>query len=381
MNICSLGKSQIADPIAVAIWSLSMIWLALATGAQHDYIYYLDQWDLVLSGASPWGTGNAYGPLHNVLAYVRPFGPLAPKMLIVLPFLVANGLLLREIYALRDGRPLCGLYLLIVPTNFLVISMAFTYGLNDGLVAALVVFALIARYRGYLIIPGCFLGFAVLLKFYPIILVPMFALDAGRFRLRLIFAAAAITVAGMTLAAVVWGDAIFRPFTMAAERGPTLLSILASLSFFPFLIGGQGVLDFLLKTNLVFVAFVGLLSTLVSWKLKIHWLEAAVLGLLAVLLTYKVGHQQFYLPWLFLVAALPLAGTESSRRLMWICVPQVLFLSAFQWGYAYGTDRYRSILGVVRQDVGFLAFVLSVATIAAYFVFGHRGRLRAFTRS
>ena len=330
MNILSFGKSQIAGPIAVAIWSLSMIWLALATGAQHDYIYYLDQWDLVLSGANPWGTENAYGPLHNVLAYLRRFGPLAPKMLIILSFLVANGFLLREIFALRDGRPLYGFYLLIVPTNFLVISMAFTYGLNDGLVAALVVFALIARYRGYFVIPGCFLGLAVLLKFYPIILVPMFALDAGRFRWRLIFAAAAITIAGMTFAAVVWGDAIFRPFTMAAERGPTLLSILASLSFFPFLIGGQGVLDFLLKANVVFVAFVALLSTLISWKLRIHWLEASVLGLLAVLLTYKVGHQQFYLPWLFLVAALPLAGTESSRRLMWICVPQVLFLSAFQ---------------------------------------------------
>jgi hypothetical protein len=367
MNVRPFGESVIATSIAVAIWSLAMIWVAATTGAQHDYNSYLAQWNLVLSGADPWATDNAYGPLHNVLAYLLRFGSLAPKMLIVTSLLVANGLLLWELYRCDVHRPY-GLYLLAVPTNFLVVSMAFTYGLNDAFVAALVIFALIARNRGGLSVAGCFLGLAVLLKFYPIILVPMFALDTGRIRSRLILAAATVILAGMTLSALVWGESIFRPVVMAAERGPKILSILSALSSFPFLVGGQDVLDFLLRANLIFVAVIGLLSILIVLKTKMHWLEASVLGLLSVLLTYKVGHQQFYLPWLFLVAALPLAGTRSAGRLAWLCAPQVLFLSAFQWGYAYGTDGYNKVLGIVRQDVGFFAFVLGFATIAVYFL-------------
>ena len=102
-------------------------------------------------------------------------------------------------------------------------------------------------------------------------------------------------------------------------------------------------------------------------RASLHWLEASVLGLLAVLLAYKTGHQQFYIPWLFLVAALPLAGTRSAARLAWIALPLVMFLSMFQWGYAFGSDGYREILGIVRQSVGFPAFALGVATIVAYF--------------
>ncbi len=105
---------------------------------------------------------------------------------------------------------------------------------------------------------------------------------------------------------------------------------------------------------------------MIAWRTKLHWLETSVLGLLAVLVTYKVGHQQFYLPWLFLVAALPLAATGSARRLAWACIPMVLFLSVFQWGYAYGSDGYHQILGAVRQNVGFFAFALAVLTFALY---------------
>jgi hypothetical protein len=62
-----------------------MIWIAVTSGAQHDYIAYLSESELVLSGADPWSTDNAYGPLHNILAYL-----LAPKMCIVTALLVAN---------------------------------------------------------------------------------------------------------------------------------------------------------------------------------------------------------------------------------------------------------------------------------------------------
>ncbi|THD68739.1 MAG: DUF2029 domain-containing protein [Bradyrhizobium sp.] len=354
--------------LLVAIWSLSMIWTSSTAGVQHDYWSYLSQWNLVLSGTDPWSSDNAYGPLHNTLAYLLRFGPLAPKMFIVVALLVANALLAWELYRCSGIGPLYGVYALAVPTNCLVISMGIVYGLNDALVAALIVFAVVARIHGGMIVAGCLLGLAVLLKYYPIILVPMFALDAGRVRRGIVVAAAVVILIGMSASVLVWGDATFSPLALGVERGPKILSILSALSSYPSLIGGQRVLDILVKLNAGFVVTAGLASFLIAWKTRMHWLEASVLGLWAVLIAYKVGHQQFYLPWLFLVAALPLARTPSSKALAWVCVPMVLFLSAFQWGYANGSVNYPNALAFIRRDAGFYAFGLFVVTVSAYFI-------------
>jgi hypothetical protein len=173
---------------------------------------------------------------------------------------------------------------------------------------------------------------------------------------------------------------MFVALEFAAIRDPKILSILASLNNYPHLIGGQNVVSFLIRANFVFVAAVGVLSVLLAWKLRLHWLEASALGLLAVFATYKVGHQQFYLAWLFLVAALPLAGTRSCRQLEIICIPFILFLSVFQWGYAYGSDNYHQISSNIRRDVGFFAFGLSVTTIAVYFAVAKLGGGKFFSR-
>jgi hypothetical protein len=362
------GPSWVAW-LLVAIWSLAMIWIAASSGVQHDYRSYLVEWDLVLAGRDPWSTDNAYGPLHNLLAVLLPLGPLAPKLLIVTALLAANMLLVRALHGGGDLGSRYGIYLLAVPTNCLVIIMGAVYGLNDTLVAALVACAVVARHRGRPAVAGCVLGLAVLLKYYPLVLVPLFALEAGRFRARLVLAAAAVTLIGLGAAALVWGGAVLQAITFAAAREPSLLSILSPLDAHPSLIGGRPVVDFLVTANIAFVAAAAVLSVLVATRARIHWLEASVLGLLVVLVVYKVGHPQFWLPWLILVAALPLAATPSARRLAWLCVPLVLFLSAFQAGYTWGSDHYRLILGFVRQDVGFVAFALGLATIAAYFGF------------
>src|SRR5258708_3786882 len=122
------------------------------------------------------------------------------------------------------GRLFC-LYVLAVPTNVLVIIVAFVYGLNDALVASLVVVAMLARHHGHLVVAGCFLGLAVLLKYYPVVLVPMFALEVGHIRVRLILAAAAIVLIGMGTTALVWGDDFIKAIAFASERGPKILSI------------------------------------------------------------------------------------------------------------------------------------------------------------
>jgi len=353
--------------LIVGAWSLAMIWFAVTSGPQHEYVLYLSQWNLVLSGADPWSTSNAYGPLHNLLAYLLPLGQLGPKLLIVGALIAANAMLVQEIVKSGGTTADYGIYLLAVPTNFLVIVIAFAYGLNDALVAAFAVFAILARFRDKLIVSGCLLGAAILLKYYPIFLVPLFALDHGRIRFPLVAAAGMVTVMGLAAAAVVWGGAFIAPMTFGVERPPRLLSVLWTLNSYPSAVGGIGVVSFLARINALSVAAVGAMGIAIAWKLRLHWLEASVLGLLTVLLTYKVGNPQFFVPWLFLVAALPLAKTISARRLALLCLPFVLFLSAFEWGYAYASDGYHERLGIVRENVGLVAFALGLATVAAYF--------------
>jgi len=360
--------------LALAIWSVGMFWFSVRSGVQHDYKGYLSQWDLALSGADPWSkySENAYGPLHNLLAYATTFGPLGPKVVIVISLIAANALLVAELLRTIAINSNYVVYLLAVPTNILIISMAFAYGLNDALIAAFIACSVVARARDRTALAGCILGLAILLKYYPVFLVPLFALDKGRFCWRLVAGATIVTVAGLATTLLVWGDTFLAALSFGIERAPKILSILAALNDHPFLIGGPDSLAFLIRTNAIFVLAVEMLIIFVSWYLRLHWLEASVLGLLAILLTYKVGHQQFFIPWLFLVAALPLAQTNSARRLAWFCAPFVLFLSVFQWGYEYGSDHYFNVHGEIRNNVGFVAFPFGVASILTYFL--TRGR-------
>ena len=360
---------------AITIWSALMIVFSVQARSQHDYEYYLAQWKLVLSGANPWATDNAYGPLHNLLAYALPLGPLAPKLIMVGALIAANALLFFELVRASKGADDYVVYLLAVPTNILVISVGFAYGLNDTLVAAFVICATIARFHGRTVLAGCLLGLATLLKFYALFLLPLFALHENGFRWRLIAGGTVVILIGAAAAMLAWGNNFLAALSFGIMREPTILSILSPLHSHPYLIGGPYVRNFLIQTNAAFVVAVYLVFLYAACRLRLNWLEASVVGFMLVLLTYKVGNQQFYISWLFLVAALPLAGTETSRRLAWLCVPFALFLSLFQWGYAYKTDYYKTVLVEVRTYCGFVAFALGMATVLSYFwIRGASGR-------
>ncbi len=182
---------------------------------------------------------------------------MLPKLAIVTALLAANAALVGTLHA-SAARPLAHGLSAGGAGELSRHQHGFAYGLNDALVAAFVVAATLARHRDRLIIAGAFLGLAVLLKFYPIVLVPVFAMDSGRIRPRLVLAAGVVVLIGMGAAALVWGEAVFRPILFAADREPKILSILSALSFHPHLVGGQGVVDFLVRTNMAFVCAAGL---------------------------------------------------------------------------------------------------------------------------
>jgi hypothetical protein len=133
---------------ATILWSVLMLWLCWSYGTiDHDYQAYIAQWQLVVDGDNPWSTDNRYGPLHNVFAFLLPLGPLAPKFFMVGALLIANAALILSLIRERGLAGIQLVYFLAIPTNLLVIAVGGWRGLNDSVVAALLVFAVLCRHR------------------------------------------------------------------------------------------------------------------------------------------------------------------------------------------------------------------------------------------
>lgn len=346
---------------ALTLWSLLMLWLGWSYGVLHDERGYIGQWQLLLDGADPWSTNNAYGPLHTVIGFLLPWGPLVPKFFMVGTLLVANAALVLELMRERDMSPIQIIYLLAIPTNVLVLGVGVIYGLNDAFVAALLVFAVLLRNRGNLLAAGALVGLAALTKYYPLLLLPFFALDGSRLRWSVIASGAAVFCFGLAAAVAIWGPGPLDAIIHGSNRSPKLLSILATLKS---LFGDEGIVRWLIRYNTYFVVLGVAAAFLFAWRARFNWLEGAVLGYLVMLTLYKIGHQQFYLPWLFMVASLPLVNKQSADRMAIILLPAVLLLSLYHFGYFAG-DRYHNMLGWVRSYGGFIAFLVSAASIAA----------------
>ena len=301
--------AHLAAVAALILWSLLMLYLAWQQGIQHDYGAYLKQWHLLLDGADPWSDSNSYGPLHTLIGYFLPAGQLAPKLFMVGALLVANGALALSLLRERGPSPILIVYLLAVPTNVLVVGMGVVYGLNDALVAALLVMSVLLRLRGKFVATGIAIGAAALLKYYPLLLLRFFALDGRRLHWPVIASGLAVFCAGMAAAYALWGEELLERMSYSAGRRAKLLSILAPLSKF---LGKDGIVRWLLDYNAYLVVSGVAATFLLTWRSGRNWLEATVLGYLVMLTLYKVGHQQFYLPWLFMVAALPLVNERSA---------------------------------------------------------------------
>lgn len=358
--------------IAIGVWAALVLVAGLLFRAQGDYHSYLNQWKLALDGKDPWSTNNAYGPLHTALAVLVPLGPLVPKFFMQACMLAGAAIVFFRA-AERTGKAYLVPILLAIPLNFTFFVQGVEVGMNDDLAAALMVGAVISRLDRRFALAGLFVGLAALLKYYPILMLPFFALDNRRIDWRLILIGGATFAIGMVAAYLYWGDGLIKALIFGSSRGPKQLSILAALkSSFP----KSGLVAFLIAkdTYLVLAGVAGLFA--LTWWLRVQWLVATVLGYLLMLTLYKVGHVQFFIPWLFLVAALACSDDKQAAKLIWVFVPALLLLSAFSFFGEFMSDHYRQRLSWVRDYGGYLAFPTSVLTIAVCFWLDTTGRAK-----
>ena len=274
--------------------------LAITTGFRHDYVAFSLQWAAILQGADPWNLDdsipvNAYGPLFNTLAILFAIHPLAPKLLFCVAWLGSAAYLVKVLSQRYRKSPLvmlAGVFCLFLnPFFWLTIS---EYGLFDILpaISCLGAIALSSRRRFYW--AGFILGIGVLLKFYPIVLLPFLMVESRRLKIAPALSCIGTVGLGFLISVVVWGQSTFSPFLFAHERESKTLSI------FMFLRGKISPLRlFVDQPNLdaystyAIVLFVGLVLILV-WTRKLEISLSAIAGMLTTLAFYKVGHSQFY---------------------------------------------------------------------------------------
>lgn len=351
-----------------AFWAFGMLGITVISGVQHDYVAYTEIWTLIVSGGDPWSTNNVYGPFFNLFAFPAALHPLVPKLVFALSFILVTialaGLLVQRMS--RKWTSSLIVFGLLLPANYLVIGIVFVYGLNDGLVAALVGAAVVARLARRNVLVGVLLGVAVLLKFYPLLLIPFFSLDRRSADVRILVSAGITCSLGMLMSFFVWGTGIFSAWSWIGSRDPGMLAWQAGLRRSPLVSLPDSFLGFMDSSSVVLMGIVLAAALAASWWLRMSWVEGAAFGLLASLLVYKGGHPQQYLPWLVLVGGILVMSSSRARQFALVSLPLALFLGAFQWGFHYRTQDHFALIGILPVDSSYAAALLVMGTIAGY---------------
>jgi hypothetical protein len=327
------------------VLALAEIALALANGVVHDYRDYLSQWANTVAGRDPWSLTlgglaipmNAYGPVHAVVGYLILINPLAPKLAFVLSTIVVY--IVIGLAALRRGWEMSWRQIqrlaIAWPLSPLALICACVFGLNDSLVALFVILALEIRERGKHAWSGLFLGLGALLKFYPLLFVPLICLGRqGIIHVRGLFAAAVTFTIGMAAAYGVWGPSVLSPLAFGAVREAKMLSPISFLESLENRIPISPIVEGLKSMNAYMVVGAAVLAALHGWCARLDFKITALLGIGLTVFTYKVGHYQFYLPWTAVIAwVLVGTGSEQAQKVARSFVPAAAFLGAFSLLY------------------------------------------------
>ena len=271
--------------------SIVIFLLTFFSGEVNDYSLYLKNWNISNVGANPWVTefngisvrGSGYGPLHTLIGYLALINPLMPKILFGGTSLVVFLLLVSTKNSVIKNFKKNDLFiiLLLYPLFPLTIITAYIYGINDSIIALLVIIACKTRQQKKMVITGAVLGLGALLKFYPLLFLTFFSLSS--------------------------------------KKG---ISLKCLRKYIKILLGN-------LILVVVFAIFIH------GYMAEIEWEYISIIGTLLLFATYKVGHPQFYVSWTVLLAWLITSSVPGSEKNLfaWRLVPIAIYLGIFQSVY------------------------------------------------
>jgi hypothetical protein len=357
--------------LALSILALAFLAVTVLTWPRHDYFFYLQMWYEVRQGHDPWwlvfgrhgdGPLNAYGPAFNLLVGLAWLNPLAPKLLFAYGYVLFTVASIKGATASRrpSGLQTLGLFALFW-TPFPWVEIAIR-GHFDILVGLSCLAAVRARLQGRDNLAGLCLALGVLLKYFPIVLLPFLALDRGRLRLRFLVVAMASIAFGLALSYELWGLSVLRPLVFAANRPSSMLSIFRFIRtrYSPLLRLG-------ILTNYDILSPVFLFLALVqAW----YWsrdrrpnLEAsAAIAAETTVLLYRVGFPQYHMVPFVLASSWTLRnwGQLRGRILLGVALGcYFAWLAAFDVGnFVFGDEPKNLTWELIQEISGLPTFVL-----------------------
>lgn len=359
-------RSAFADPVRrerIVMTALAVVGV-LALPNRHDYSSYQSHWRQTLAGLDPYAVdGNAYGPLHNAFALLFWIHRKLPRLVFAAAALAATFTALDALRRSPDvpARPRAALRWLLVASPLLWVFVV-AFGSNDAMVAALVLWGVLALEAGRPVVAALLLAPATLLKFTPAFLVPFLASPRRRLRWGFGLLFVALVAGGMAAGWALWGKAALGPISFAAGRPSNLLSIFAFLGgpWSPLHLLGVDNADAwsmpLLAVSLTVVAIVHL------WR-RFDGVTGALLGFAVVLAAYKVGNHQFHLTMYLLVAWFLATRWSAIVRLH----PALVRAAFWYLGWIAGctalyaiTEGYWGRFGFIRWFIGLPTFVVEV---------------------
>lgn len=369
-------SSPILD-VSLGILAAAFLAVAAVSRARQDYYFYLEIWYHVRQGHDPWfivsGQNgqvplNAYGPLFNPLAALAWINPAAPRLLMSYGYILFAIAMSRGFAAGRPPSAIRTLGLLVLFWNpFAWIEVAF-YGHFDILVGLACLWAILAWADGRDIRAGLGLAAGVLLKYLPIVLLPVLAFDRGRFRLRFLGVALAAIAIGLGVSHWIWGLSTFLPLVLAASRRPEGLSIFRYIGaqYSPSIYIGLMIRVWQLPPVLLVLGLVGVWRWSQSRQPDV--LASALAAVLVLVVLYRVGYPQYQMVPFVLASAWLLRDWDRLRHRTALVVAMSLY---FGWIISYDvgyTLHETGLLNInwyrVEDAAGLPTFVLGSAFLA-----------------
>ena len=339
------------------------IFLILIIKNRYDYAEYGRQWQFFLAGGNPWDyISNAYGPLHNSMAFVYDIHHKLPRLLFSSLSVIGSIFLIKKVNgsALNENVKEKSFYLLLY--NPIVWLMFVINGCNDGLVGSLFLFGVVLYDKEKYVLSALLLSLAILYKYIPLFIIPILCINSRKINFKFTLSTIAFLGIGFGTSFYLWGAKFLDPILFNASRESKILSI------FRYLRGDYSFLklfgiDNVDHLSIYFVIGSVILIFIVQLVYRWHWIVSLIVTMLSIHLFYLVGHFQFYISIYFLLFfylykfGRSIGAYELKRiflSLYWIAATTVL----------YGiTEGLYGRFVFIREFIGLPHFIILLLTL------------------
>jgi hypothetical protein len=375
-----LGRPSSRYVVGLLATLVAAVAVSLATGARHDYVHFLEQWNHTMRGGDPWdqslhGQNPGYGPLFNALAPLAQLFPLLPKIIFVAAWVATAAAVTRLVASDSQSShmaPAALAYFALTPYFWIEIPL---YGHFDILPAAATLASVHLTLKHRTRLGAGLLAIGALLKIVPGAALP-FLISARPDRWKAIVLSFAGTCAVIFIISYgLWGPSTLTAILLPAHQGSDLFSV------FRFARGSYSPLRLVTDSPNLDVASVpmlvaaGVLMALILGVSRAHLVVSVLATFVLIFALYKLGHPQFQMVVFVMLPYLLLTLPDPARRdrLLWgaACV-YLAWFSVLDLLYVVGKQLREPPWLILREFLGLPTFALAILLTIVLLRFRHQ---------